>query len=366
MVARKETSRHARWALALAVGVLTAAGSAARAAPAQEPTAETASSSAALAPEEHWARGEAQFEGRWLPIAKLFEMYRRERAVLREFEQRGTAEQQRLVVLNREMAELRSAARTEEMPIRRQLAEARNRLRECNAVLRQKPPAKPKMIPLPPPPRRPASGYDSRSSSRYRSSRDGVSGWYEAARRNWQRKCDEIRRTNENRMQQYKRALDAYNAKKQEAQAEVPKLEATIKECLAKLEAIEKQHEQKGSPTKAQTEALVDRLRAHNRRVEAVRTRLEAIADALRAVPKPVLYKAGIAEFEGAFHNVAELEALARRTQEEIQRVREKLQRECEALGIAFPEGWKHPQQPRVEKIQALLAEVRKAREAAG
>jgi len=307
-----------------------------------------------LSPEEHYAKGEAKYDGAWMPIQKLFEMYVRERDQLRYIRQHGSAEQEQLQKLHREMALIRGEARQEQQPVRRELAKARNELRECNRILHLSPPSKPQLQRLPSPPRRPASGYDS--------DYDSSSGWYDKARRDWERQCEAIRRQNKVRMEQYQRELQAYQKKQNDAKQAVPKLEAKIKECMKELGEIEAEYEKKGAPTLRRSDQVTDRVRAHNRRVEVIEARVEAMTKALLAVPEPIRHKHGIVAFEGEFHTSRELSRLYQETQTEIDRVREKLKGDCEKADIPFPEDWRHPQQDRMDTIKTLLEAVEAAR----
>ncbi len=352
--------RSTRWALFLAasafvVFVLSASVSPARGAATEGGQAKPpAESEPVLSPEEHYAKGEARYDGTWMPIEKLFKMYVRERDQLRRIRHQGTDEQEQLEKLHREMAQMRGEARQEQQPVRRELAKARNELRECNRILHLNPPAKPQLQRLPSAPRRPSSGHDSDDY-------DSRSGWYERARREWQRQCETIRRQNEAKMKQYQRELQAYQKKQNAAKAAVPKLEAEVKKYMKGLDEIEAEYQEKGAPTRRQSERVTDQVRAQNRRIEVVETRVEALTKALLAVPEPVRYKHGIVAFEGEFHTSRELRHTYQETQAEIDRVREKLKADCEKAGIAFPEDWRHPQQSRMDTIRTLLEAVEKA-----
>lgn len=346
-------------ALVSALVVCSAHSEAAEAAKAAEAAPAEAS---ALTPEEHYAKGEALYNDKWMPLAKVLAEYRRTRDQLRQIKSYGTDSQGELEKLHRELAQLRGEARKEEQPVRRELGGARTKLREYNSILRRNPPAKPTLQRYPSQPRRPTTSYDNNSSSRSYSSRSsGSSGWYEKARRDWQRQCDQIKRQNELKMQQYQRALQDYNTKKNEAKAGVPKVEATIKECMAKLGELESEYEDKGAPTMRQSEHATERVRSHNRRVEVIETRLEGLTKALRAVPEPIRFKHDIIDFEKEFHTTAELDGILRRDQAQIDRLRDKLQADCEKAGIPFPENWQHPQQARLDQIKVLIEAAKKA-----
>lgn len=344
-------------ALVLALAIASPAWAQSDAAPAAP-----AAAGPVLGPQEHWAKGQAQFGGEWIPIPKLFEQYVAERNRLRAIREQGSEVQERLNKLHYEIATIRNEAREEQAPIRRELGQARAELRQCNDIMRRSAPAKPQLIPRPAQPRRPSSSYDYGSSS---SGRNSTSGWYEQTMREWQRQCEAIDRQNEQRMQQYQRAVQEYQNEQNKAKAAVPKLEATIKKCMEELGEVETQYDEKQEPTRQQSENVVENVRAHNRQVEAIETRLDAIAQALRTVPEDIRFCHGIIEFEDEFNTAPELRRVHTETQADIDRVRDKLKAECEQAGIPFAENWQHPQQKRMDAIKELLERAEAARQAA-
>jgi len=314
---------------------------------------------AVLSPEEHWTKGEAEYGGEWMPIPKLFEKYLAERNELRHILENGTDAQDRLNKLRHEIASIESEQRQEQMPIRQELGKARAELRRCNEILRKSPPPKPLLIPRPSQPRRPTNSYNYGSSS----SR-GISGWYEQARRDWERKCEAINRENERRKQQYQRAVQEYQAEQSKAKAEIPKLEATIRKCMDELGEVEDTYDQKQEPTRRQSENVTEAIRAHMRQVEVLETQVEILASALRAVPETIRLQHGILEFEGEFYTASELRRTYSETQANIDRARDRLKAECEQLGLPFPDNWQHPQQKRMDAIKDLLDRADAARKA--
>ena len=358
-----------RWLVAFAVmglvSVAAASPARAEAAEAQEPAPAASKSAPGPDAEERYAKGQALYDGKWMPVQKLFEKYCQQRDQLRQTASHGSANQGQLDELHREMAQIRGEERKEERPIRLELGKARTRLREYNNILRQKPPTKPELQRLPPPPTQPTRSRNSgrNSSSGWNSSRDD---WYDRARRQWQQTCDQIKRQNEMKMDKYRREMEAYQKKQNEARQEVPKLQAQAKKAMSQLDELEKQYKNKAAPTRQRSDNVTELVRAHSRRVDVIEHDVEAMAKALSAVPEPVRHKHGIVEFEGEFHTAEVLRQRYEQTQSEIDRVREKLQAECKEINIPFPEDWRHPQQDRMDKIKALIEKVQKARAASG
>jgi myosin heavy subunit len=356
------------WLLVLGLAVTMPAGTACAAeAPAAEAAPPAAASDSPIGPdaEAHYAKGEALYDGKWMPIQKLFEKYRQDYDRLQYIKKHGSDSQEQLNELQREMAALRGEERKAEQPIRRELGLARQGLRKYNNILRQKPPAKPRLQDLPPPPPRPRrnSSRNYSGNDSYGRSRDDS---YQRARRQWQQTCDQIKRHNEMKTERYQREMKEYQEKQSEAKAELPKLEAKARELMKQLEEIDKEYDNKAAPTRQRSENVVEQVRAHGRRVDVIAHDVEQMADALRAVPEKVRARKGIVEFEGAFHSAETLQHQYKEQQSEVDRVREKLQADCEQMGLPFPEDWRHPQQNRLDKMKALIEKVKAAREATG
>jgi hypothetical protein len=357
-----------RWLRGLGIAVLALAAAACpvRAAEAENAEAANTAEKSAVGPssEERYAKGEALYDGKWMPIQKLFEKYRQDYDRLQYIQKHGTDSQEQLNELQREMAAIRGEERKAEMPIRRELGLARQGLRKYNNILREKPPAKPRLQDLPPPPPRPnRSSRNYSGSDSYSRSRDDS---YDRARRQWQQACDQIRRHNEMKTEKYQREMKEYQERQAEAKQELPKLEAQAREAMKQLEEIEKEYDNKAAPTLQRSENVVEQVRAHDRRIDVIEHDVEQMAKALRAVPEKVRARHGIVEFEGAFHSAETLQHQYRERQSEIDRVREKLQADCQEMGLPFPENWRHPQQDRMDKMKTLIEQVKQARAASG
>jgi len=341
----------------VALGLVAAARSAgAEAAEAEQPAAEPSESTLGPDAEKRYARGEAFYDGEWMSVEKLFKAYDHQRDRLQHMQKQGTESQEQLNELNREMTRIRGEERKAERPIRLELGKARHQLREYNHVLRQQPPAKPKLQRLPPAPNR------SGRSQGYRSRDDR----YDRARRQWQQRCDQIKQHNKKKVEQYRREVKEYEKSKKEAKQDIPKLEAKVRELMNQLDEIEKQYKDKAAPTRRRSEDALERVRSHHRHVEVLERKVKELAKAVSAVPGPVRHKRGIVKFEGQFHHINTLQRQYKQTQSEIDRVRDNLQAECQKMGVPFPKDWRHPLQDRMEKIKALIEKVKQARAASG
>ena len=311
-----------------------------------------------LTPEQHHAKGEVLYDGKWVNIETLFKDYRRARYELAYAEKRGGSAQDELAGLHREMTLMKNETRDTERPIRMELGKARNELRTHNRNLKKRPPTKPTLREIPERPRRPSNYNSNRSSSGYGSSgsnRSSGDDRYNDQMRRWRQTSDAIRSENEAKLKLYQQQLKIYQQEQAAARAATPKLEAAIKECLGKLDETEADLKEKQGPTRQRSDSTTESVLAQNRRVSVIENRVKQLTAALRAAPEGLRAKHGIVEFEKVFYSSEELRATHQKTQSEIDRVRDQLKAESEKAGIPFPEKWRHPQQDRMDAIKALL-----------
>lgn len=353
------------WIALVAAAFLAACGTveaAASEAPAATPPAAPA---ATLTPAEHYAKGEVLYDKEWLPIDRLFKEYLQSRHELDRAGKRGDDVRGRLEDLQRELAQVKGEVSETERPVRAELSKARNKLRDYSRTLAKKAPVKPQLREIPPAPA--ASSYS--SSNNRGDTRYGTSGSSnnnnDDRRRAWREKADAIKRENDQAMKKYQLDMTEYTREQNEAKAEAPKLQATIKDCEEKLKALGAELDAKQAPTLNQTNATTEEARDYNRRIEAIETRVENMMKALRAAPETLRYTHNIVEWEAQFYTVAELQETYTTTQTEIDKVHEQLKAESEKAGLPFPENWRHPQQDRMDAIKALVAKVKAVKEAA-
>jgi len=313
-----------------------------------------------MTPEQHYAKDEVLYNNQWVLITTLFKDYRRGRYELASIEKRSDRARDELAGLHREMALMKSVTREAERPVRMELGKARNELRKHNQILRKRPPVKPTLMPFPRQPKRPA-GYSSRNrSSRNYGDSDGFRSsssdqQYDDRLREWRRTCAAIRSDNEQKNKRYQMQLKTYKQQQSAAKAAIPKLQATIKQSMGKLDGIDAGLKEKQAPTRHKSDSVTETVLVKNRQISVAETHVKQMAAALRAAPESLRAKHGIVEFEGVFYRLSTLKTTYAKTQGEINRVRDQLKAESEKAGIPFPEKWRHPQQDRMDAIKALL-----------
>jgi len=322
--------------------------------------------------EERYARGEAFYDGEWMPVEKLFQEYCRQRDRLRDIREDGSRNKNQLSELHREKSQIREAEQKEAQSIRLRLGKIRHRLRECRYFLRQDPPAKPVLLHLPMPARssswrdREGISKNERACLQRQAESRARHDWTYRARQAWVQRSKEIEEQNEEKVKLYREKMKKYNKRLKEIKQEVPKLEAQAEALEKQLAEIEKKYNHKMARAIRRSEDVSDQVQVSHRRADLIEDTIEAIAEALSAVPEGVLYKHGIAEFEGEFRNVGDLQRQYKRKQRKIDHAHERLRVECEQIGVPVPEDWRHPQQNRMDKIKALVEEINQARAATG
>jgi hypothetical protein len=309
------------------------------------------------------AKGEAKYGDAWVTLEDLFKDYLAARTELQGWTAKVDAAREKLNAIQRRLNTMKTESAAAERPIRVELGKANNKRREYNKALSQKQPQKPVLLALPPPPRQ---TMPSTSTRRYGSSSYGGSSSsydtdssYQNAVRDWEARCDVIKRQNDQATQKYQREMAEYKKEQEEAKKELPKIEATIKACEAKLEASAKELETKQAPTVEEAKAANEEVATIQRQMLALETRLKNLTDALKASSETLRHQHGIVEWEGLFYTAAELEKLCTDTQAEISKVHEQLAAEAAKSGQPLPPNWRHPQQDRMDALKAILDKVK-------
>lgn len=288
-----------------------------------------------------------------ISIADLFKEYGKIHKDLDEVAEKENVARGRLEELQRQQAQGRKDLATQQTPVRTELGKARAEEKEARRALNAKAPTRPRPIPLPP---RPAV----RSSS----SDSGTDGSQEAYYR-WQVECQRVNQQNQQAEKRYQQDMAEYKAKQAKAQASLDKVLDKIKALLAKLDQMEKDADAKQPEVVAALKAVNEEILSCGREKTVIDTRVEEVMKTLRTVPEPVRLKAGIIEWEGALHELSDLEALHAKLQGEIDRVRAQLKAEAEKTGLPFADDWRHPQQDRMDGLKALIDKAKAARAAA-
>lgn len=317
---------------------------------------------AAAGAEAHYVKGEILYGDKWAPIDTVFKDYLDTRAELAGVTGKTGGPRDKLAEVQRQITQLKGESAKAQMPLKGEAAKAKNKLKDFKRALEGNGPVKPVMIPLPPQPQRPrrqsSSSYSGSSSSGYGSG-GGYDSAYDRAQDDWQRKSDLIKRQNDAAKQKYDVELAAFKKLQDDARKESPKLEQTVAKNDKQLEQMEADLTAKLTPLMEQLKAANEDVGAASRQASAVDTRLKNLATALRTAPETLRLKHGIVEWEEVFCPLAELEKMYTQTQSEIDKVIEQMKADAAKSGNPLPADWKHPQQPRMDALKALIQKAR-------
>lgn len=343
-------------------GTAPAATPAAAAPAAGTPEAPATAAAALMTDEQHFAKGEVRYGNAWVSIDSLFKDYLAAKVELKAIMDKANAPRDRLMDINRELAAIRSEGTAAERPIRAELGKARSKQREIQNILDDKPPPKPILKQLPPEPPRPRTRS---SNSSYGSSTGNMSNGYDQAaedrHREWQRTCQTINQSNQQLNQKYGQDLAEFNKKQADAKKQLPDIEKTVKDSEAKLAQLATDKQGKVAPVTDKTKAANEEVLSVDRQATAVKTRIENMANALRAAPEKVRLTHGILEWETDFYTLPQLEKLLNDTQADINRVHDELKAEATAASQPFPPNWRHPQQDRMDALKVLVDKAKAA-----
>ncbi len=295
-----------------------------------------------LSPEEvaaHHAQGEIRYGDTWTAITELFQRYLTTQTEMQDALDQSGKERVELDDINRQVYALRGESQNKERPIRAEMAKAVADRRKAEVAIRAQAPAEPQYEPLPPQPTRNQYSSDS----------------YDAAMDRWRSEVRRIRDQNRELKKDYDKRLAEYQNAKAEANSAIQAAQAKIAECQQQLDALTKELETTQAPLLEKRQTVSERMLALNRQTEAVTARSDAMAEAFRAAPQELLWRKGIAEWDGRFHLLTDLRTLHTELQAEIDRMRVELQEAARLAGRDFPADWRHPQQDKVDALKALL-----------
>jgi DNA repair exonuclease SbcCD ATPase subunit len=307
--------------------------------------------------EEHWAKDEVKYNNAWVSIDKLFQDYQAAKPELQPLGDKIKAGRDAAGAIQSQLNSMKNESALAERPTRNDLMKANTKRRELAKAADAPEPQKPNLQPIPPQPRNYSATVRGQSSS----SRGFGSNQYDDLLLRWQQQVDAIRRANDTATKKYQDDRAQWQKARDDAQKQLPKLDADIKTLEQKLQQFAADLAIKQAPLMEKHKAISEEIRGIDRQVSAVETRIQNMADALRAAPEALGLKHGICEWEGGFSLLADLEKLYETTQADINRVHAQLKAEAQQAGRPFPENWRHPQQDRMDALKALVAKAKAA-----
>ncbi len=282
-------------------------------------------------PEEsqaHYAKGEVYYGGKWVSMTGLLDSCRNLRADIRTELEKDEPCKERIAEITKAAAKMLAEWRTRKQPVERELAQAGAKRRLAQRVLSMRPPSKPNLV--------------------QNSGRSGLGG-----RGSNSRYAEE---ENRRRRQQYERAMKRYNELRKQAKETFTEADATITKCRKQLDELRTEFKDGQKPLLAERTKLTTESRTAGGRTAALVNRLRAFSDVLRAVPEKFRLKQGIAEWQGAFYQVTELEELHASLVAEIQAARQAAEARLAGEGTSLSKTWRHAKQAQADALKALIA----------
>jgi len=282
-------------------------------------------------PEEsqaHYAKGEVHYGGKWVSMTGLLDSCRTTRAAIRTELEKDKPGKERIAEITKAAAKMLAEWRTKKQPVERELAKAEAKQRLARRVLSMRPPAKPNLV---------------RNSGRW------------GFRRGWGRDSN-VEEDNRRRRQQYERAMKRYNERRKQAKKAFTEADATIDKCRKQLDELRTEFKDGQKPLLAERTKLTTESRSAGSRTGTLVNRLRVFSDVLRAVPETFRLKQGIAQWQGAFCQVTELEELHASLVAEIQAARQAAEARLAGEGTSLPKTWRHAKQAQADALKALIA----------
>lgn len=276
----------------------------------------------------HYAKGEVHYGGKWVSMTGLLDSCRTTRAAIRTELEKDKPGKERIAEITKAAAKMLAEWRTRKQPVERELAQAEAKRRIAQRALSMRPPAKPNLV--------------------RNSGRSGFGGWDRDSRY--------IEEQNRRRRQQYERAMKRYNELREQAKKAFIEADATITKCRKQLDELRTEFKDGQKPLLAERTKLTTESRSAGSRTGTLVNRLRVFSDVLRAVPETFRLKHGIAQWQGAFYQVTELEELHASLAAEIQAARQAAEARLAGEGTSLPKTWRHAKQAQADALKALIA----------
>jgi len=306
--------------LAMSAALLCAVCVAAEQAGSSKPTPEES--------QAHHAKGEVHYGGKWVSMTGLLDSCRTTRAAIKTELEKDKPGKDRISEITKAAAKMLAEWRTRKQPVERELAQAEAKRRIAQRALSMRPPSKPNLV--------------------QNSGRSDFGGWDSNSRY--------IEEQNRRRRQRYERAMKRYNELREQARKAFTEADATIAKCRKQLDEFRTEFKDGQKPLLVERTKLTTESRSAGSRTATLVNRLRVFSDVLRAVPETFRLKQGIAEWQGAFYQMTELEELHASLAAEIQAARQAAEARLAGEGTSLPKTWRHAKQAQADALKALIA----------
>jgi chromosome segregation ATPase len=294
--------------------------------------------------------------GVWLPIDNVFKDYLAARTELQPLDAQVKTARDNIAAIQAQMGGMKNDSFQAEQPIRKDMSKQMSKRRELAKASDAPQPKAPRLQQIPQRPRQYAATMHSQQYS------NNYSDPAQQAMQDWQRQVDAITRANDTLQKKYQQDKSEWKKAKDDADKELPKIDQAIKDLQGKLEQNATDLTTKQAPLMEKVKAANSDAQTIGRKMEAVQTRIKALADALKAAPETLRFKHNILDWEDAFWPTADLEKQLAESQAEIDRVCQQTKEEAKAAGRPLPDNWRHPQQDRMDALRTLITRAKAVR----
>jgi hypothetical protein len=290
---------------------------------------------------KHYAKGEAKYGDKWMPLSGLFEMYQKTRNEVKAAAEKGGGKD-RLTEITKTLAQILADWRKEKTPVEAEKNKAESKKQVAQRVMATPPPAPPRLQPEP--------TYSGRSWS-------GATPSYDS----WQREVARVRAENQRRQQEYQQNLARYNEYQRQARVGLDEATATIEKCKKKLDELLAARKTKEQPFLEERTKLNRDIRAAQPEAAALVVRVRSMEEALDDVPEGIRLARGIVAWQGDFYSLAEAEEIYKRLKTEVDEARRTAEAKARLDGRELPKDWRHPKQEEAVGLNGVIAQAKMA-----
>jgi len=286
----------------------------------------------------HQAKGEVQFDSKWIAVRDLFGLYETAQKDAANLVEKTKAAQAHIADLNKQEAQIMNEYNKDKRVLDAELSKIKTAENADNDRYSQPAPVRPYD-----PGNNPPGRTNNQSNSQYQAS---VNAWNNA-RNNYQQ-----------RMNDYNQQMARWNADRAAAKDDFDKQVIAEKDCRKRLaERLDARREAE-KPILTDRQKTTEDLQAIRTQAGAAQIKLGNMGDALRTAPESKRLAMGIVEYRESFYSVAEFQTMVDTLRAEIEAARQKFK---EGAGGVVPPTWRHPKQDDADAMAAVLAKAKAA-----
>jgi len=284
----------------------------------------------------HLAKGEVQYDHKWITIQDLFGLYEAAQKDLAGLVEKTKAAQAHIAELTKQDAKIVADYTKDKRVLDTEMAKIRAAGYAANARY---------LAPAPVRPWDPGNNAPNRGAYQNDAQYQAAVNYWNNARNNYQQRLNDYN-------QQLAQWTTAHNA----AKAEIDKQIAAEKDCLKRLADRLAARNEAETPVKTERQKTTDEMRAIQTQAGSIQAKLKIMADSLRTAPESKRLALGIVEYREEFYSLAEFQAMVDKVNADIESARQKFK---EGAGGVVPASWRHPKQDEADAMAVVLAKAK-------